>query len=505
MLLARPVWALVAALFSGALQPLAFAPFGFWPLGLVSVGLLHWLWHNARPWHAWQLGFYFGLGFFGLGLSWIFISIHRFGDAPVLLAAFFTLLLVIFLSFLIGLGGYLQRKFYKQSSPLSSTLAFASIWVLVELVRSTVLGGFPWLLLGNSAIDSPLKYFAPAIGVYGLSWILAFLGAACGLLVSQAKSPSKTYLFILVALFCLGGYGLSFLNKTENAGPPLKVSLIQGNIKPMDKFLLLNPINTVWQTYGRLSQTAWSQDLIVWPENAIPVPYNQASLLLDALSSHAHVAHNTVIVGIPKDHDALNDAYYNTLVALDHNTQFYYKRHLVPFGEFLPLDKWLRGLIDFFDLPMSNFKPGPAIQPLIRVKHAWLAPYICYEMAFPELVRKSLGNAGIIITLSEDGWFGDSLGPHQNLEIARMRALETGRPVIRATTSGISAFIDSQGRVLSQSAQFEEAVLQGLVYPQSGTTGWVKLGLPFILASCFAILLFLKLYPWIRKSKLLSV
>jgi len=499
-----PVPAFSLALFAGALLPLAFAPFGFWPLGILALALLQWLWHHASPLRAWQLGFCFGLSFFGFGVSWVFISIHRYGNAPLPLAAFLTLAFVFILAQFIGWGGYLQRKFFSTSRPIITALTFASLWVFAELARSTVFGGFPWLLLGNSSIDSPLRHYAPLVGVYGLSYLFAFhssLFASLGSgISSRKKHRERTIIIVLLAGSYLGALGLSHHSFTKSHGQPLSASLIQGNIKPMDKFLFADPINAVWQTYGRLSQNEWSQDLIVWPENAIPLPYDFASALIEAIKEKIqpklHQAQSTVIIGIPKAINEKNEEHYNTLLTLGDKTEFYFKRQLVPFGEFLPLDRWLRGLVDFFDLPMSNFVSGPDIQPLIHIKHTRLAPFICYEMAYPELVRQSLGNAEMMITLSEDGWFGDSLGPHQHLEIARMRALETGLPIIRATTSGISAFIGSKGEVLSQSPQFTEAVLKGVLYPHTGKTPWTQLGLPFIISSCFLILLLAKLFLW---------
>jgi len=275
--------------------------------------------------------------------------------------------------------------------------------------------------------------------------------------------------------------------------------MIQGNLKPNDKFLLSNPIETTWQVYGKPTFQDTSADLILWPENALPLqlPESQGFInRLDGLATYHNIA---LIIGLPVQATANN--YYNSLLAVGDGQGLYRKKHLVPFGEYLPFNRWLRGLINFFDIPMSDFIKGPDDQDDFKIPNMRLLPLICYEIAYPNYVREQVQNkrAEAIITSTEDGWFGKSWGPHQHLQIAKMRALETGRYVLRSTTSGISAIIDHTGHIIKQSPQFKPFVLKGRFVDRTGLTPWVEFGLfPLFTLLCFLILL--SLFMKIRKA-----
>ncbi|MBP6104746.1 MAG: apolipoprotein N-acyltransferase [Gammaproteobacteria bacterium] len=468
------------AVLSGALLPLAFAPYSIWPLAMVSPALLFWLWQKtANPKSACALGFSFGLGFFGTGVSWVFVSIHHYGNTSLPLAVLITTLFVMVLALFIAAQGYVSKRFFDPRLPSLQYLAFPGLWVGFEWLRSVVLSGFPWLYLGYAGLDTPLAGYGPLGSVYTISWIFALHSVALRILCSGSRQQ-KSAAACVIALLWIGGATLQAHPFVEALPKTYGVSLVQGNVEPFDKFTREDPIGSTEKIYGALTHTHWNDDLIIWPEGAIPLPLPYADAYVKHLDEQARQHNATFISGIQVIDAAGYD--YNTLIALGLGQGLYHKVHLVPFGDFLPFDAWLRGLIGFFDLPMSSFKAGPKNQPLIYTPTLRLNPLICYEIAFPEQVRHTLRNADAIINVSEDGWFGRSLGPHQHLQIARMRALETGRTVLRATTSGLTAIIDPFGHIVAQAPPFKATVLSGTFHAMRGTTPWIRGGLwPLVL------------------------
>jgi apolipoprotein N-acyltransferase len=492
---------------AGLILPLAFAPFSLWPLSIISLLLLLRFWQNASPKAAFFSGWIYGIGCYGAGVSWVFISIHRYGNTNIPLSLFITAIFIIFLGLFPALQGYLLKKFYKNNSLKLNLIGFPSSWVLCEILRSWIFTGFPWLLVGLSQINSPLKYYAPIGGVYIISFLCAL--SAGLLLIVFRRTPFSTLLrkvfslrenffssregrarfsgtdggykkyiiFLLTIWLC--GWGLGNVNWTQPNNTQHSVSLIQGNINPNDKFLLKDPIKVTNDIYGQLTVKHSDSELVIWPENSLPVPIPFASDFIKQLDKFSKQKNFSLILGVPSAIPNDSDHYYNSIIGLGQAKGQYHKQHLVPFGEYLPLDRWLRGLINFFNIPMSNFKPGPPQSSNITIPGLKLLPLICYEIAYPQKVRNDLlsSAANVILTISEDGWFGDSFGPHQHLDIARMRALETGRYVIRSTTNGISAIIDTNGNILQQSPQFIQHVLTASFKDFTGFTPWVKIGL----------------------------
>lgn len=469
----------IISIISGALLPLAFAPLNFWPLGLLSPALQLALWQNRQvtPKRAFWLGWGYGLGMFGVGVSWVFVSIHRFGNTEVPLAVLITTILVTFLALFPALQGYFLKRYFRGSRAQLYFLGFPSLWVLFEWLRSIAFTGFPWLFLGYTQLETPLSGFAPLFSVYGVSFAVALSAGALMAVVGGIKdrsSPVNKGLLILCLLWG-GGQLLTIPQWTQNFGRLYTVSLVQGNIPLLQKFNQKDPFVALENSYGKLTQPYLGRDLILWPESAIPIPLPHSKAYLEKLSQQIKNHGSTLIAGI----QVINGKreYHNSLIALGNGHGLYHKHHLLPYGDYLPFESKLRGLINFFDLPMSSFSPGSKHQASITAGALELNPNICYEIAFPELVRDTLGKAEAIITLSEDGWFGDSWGPHQHLQIARMRALETGRPVLRATTSGITAIIDSKGKLQATIPQFQAGVLDGSFQPMQGRTPWMILGL----------------------------
>ncbi len=506
MFLNRSHVPLVLALLTGAILPLAFAPYQLWWLAVLSPTALLWFWKDASPKQALQLGFCYGLGFFGVGVSWVYVSIHYFGQTDVPLALFITALFIIILALFPALNGYILKQLYPNPKPNFALclVGFPSSWVLFEWIRSWIFSGFPWLYLGYTQIDTFLSNYAPILSVYGISLAIVFSSGCIVAIINIPKKENFKLRQLLPLLFLCGvwggGYYLDKLQLTKpwtySEGPVQTVALIQGNINPLEKFPDNNPIFATDQIYGPLTENQWWLDLIIWPESAIPLPLPDAQDYINFLDKKAKAHNITFITGLQVIN---NHNYYNAMIALGNNSSpLYYKRHLVPFGEYLPFDKLLRGLINFFDLPMSDFLEGPDDQPLLKSGNLRIEPLICYEIAFPELVRSSLKDANVIVNISEDGWFGRSWGPYQHLQIARMRALETNRYVLRATTSGISAIIDPKGKIVSASPQFKAMALNGSFQGMAGQTPWVQIGLWPLLG--FLIVIFM-LFAFINKTR----
>ena len=489
-----PDWQrLLLLLLAGATLPLAFAPFELFPLAFLAPIPLFATWLNSKPRQALASGFAFGLGQFGVGTSWVYVAIHDFGHSIAPVAALLTLLFVAVLAAVPALVGFLAARFAPQrrTPVLMLLLWLPALWTLGEWFRGWFLTGFPWLNLGYSQIDYPLGGYAPILGVYGLSWLCA-LSAGSLLWLWQARLQALRLVLPLWLLVWGGGALLGTVAWTEPMGEPVRVTLIQGNVPQSTKW---DPeaIRTRLETYADLTQQHFDDsDLIIWPENAVTVFYRDIKeAFFDGLAEDARATGTDLILGVPLlDDDGIR--YYTTMMSLGSSHGFYRKRHLVPFGEFLPLEGLLRGMIRFFDLPMSSFSPGPKEQPLLQVAGHKVAATVCYEDAFGEEMIDFLPEASMLVNGSNNAWYGDSLAPHQHLQISRMRALETGRPMLRATTNGISALIDEKGKIQLRSGQFRTEMLSDRVQPMQGATPYVRWG------NWPVVVLLLLLVAWVR-------
>lgn len=463
---------------SGGLLAFAFAPFQLWPFAILSPAYLLWLWQNPQltstPRKAFYVGTLFGLGMYGFGVSWVFVSIHRYGNTDIPLSIFITALLITGFALLMGLQGYLLKCFLKKQSAIVCLLGFPCLWVFFEWGKSILFTGFPWLFLGNTQLSTPLCGYAPIGSVYLVSLAVAVSSGAIIAFINGRCSVKIGTSILFIAMWGIG-YGLYLHEWVQSSEREYTASLVQGNVAPLDKFTQQDPIQSARNIYGQLSKEHWDSSLVIWPENAITYPLPFVEPFLHELSNIAQAHNATLITGLQTVVN--NTDYYNSMIALGRGKGLYHKRHLLPFGEFLPFEHILRGLINFFNIPMSNFIEGSMDQDFLTAGDLKIAPLICYEIAFPELVRESIKNTHIIVTLTEDGWFGDSWGPHQHLEIARMRALETGKPILRAATSGISAYINEKGQVINTIPQFQPLVLTTMFTVTKGTTPWVRIGI----------------------------
>ena len=500
-----PDWQrLLLLLLAGAALPLAFAPFEFFPLAFLAPIPLFAAWLNAGPRQALASGFAFGVGQFGVGVSWVYVAIHDFGHSPAAVAGLLTLAFVAVLAMVPALVGYLAVRLAPQGGQgwgpqLRLLLWLPAWWTLGEWFRGWFLTGFPWLNLGYSQIDSPLGGYAPVLGVYGVGGLCALSAGSLLWLWLGRREALRTVLPILLLVWG-GGALLQAVSWSEPHGPPVRVTLIQGNVPQSTKW---DPaaIRTRLERYAELTRQHFDDsDLIIWPENAVTVFYRDIKeAFFDGLAEDARATDTDLILGVPLlDEDGVR--YYTTMMSLGSNHGFYRKRHLVPFGEFLPLEGMLRGVIRFFDMPMSSFSPGPGKQPLLLVAGNRVAASVCYEDAFGEEVIDFLPEASMLVNGSNNAWYGDSLAPHQHLQISRMRALETGRPMLRVTTNGISALIDEKGKIQLRSGQFRTEMLSDSVQPMQGATPYVRWGNWPVVMLLLALVAGIRLFRYGRKG-----
>lgn len=465
---------LLLALLAGASATAALAPFDFVWLAPVAPLLLFLILQNAPQHQSLLLGWIFGVGFFGAGASWVFVSISEHSATPLPIAVLLTALFVMGLALLYMLQAWIWKRWFSGSW---GALSFIGLWILGEWLRSWLFTGFPWLYLGYATLDTPLAALAPIGGV----WLNSLIVSACGILLLELVRDGRwsarvSYLILLV----LPWAGLPFLNQqwTKPHGELLKVTLIQADIDQETKW---DPGHreTILARYEALTLPHSGDDLIIWPETAIPTFFSRAAPQLEPLLQQLDNDGSTLISGLPTstlDPDNQRRQYHNSLAVLSNGSGVYHKQRLVPFGEYVPLEDYLRGTLEFFNLPMSSFSLPKHDQPLLTVNGYKLSAAICYEIAYPELVRVSGQQADIILTVSNDTWFGQSIAPAQHMQIARMRALENQRWIIRGTNNGISGFIDPTGKVTEQAPRYTQATLNGSVQARQGLTPYQQYG-----------------------------
>lgn len=471
---------LLLAALAGGLMPLAYAPFGLWPLALLALAGLLVLAMPGTARQAAAQGYLFGLAWFGGGLYWIFISCYRYGNMDAASATLVTMALVAYLAlFPAAALGVAKRVGGVGGAFL---VAATGTLGLAEWLRSWLLTGFPWLAPGYSQIDSPLGAFAPLAGVAGVGLALT---AAAALSVYLCNWTWRRWPAALMFLaLTTGGLALDRIDWTRPAGPPVRVALVQGNVEQQMKW---DPayFEATLQRYRQLSAAQFDADVVIWPENAVPALPSQVDPgYFAALRVAAGRA--ALLIGMPTE-DA-DGRYYNALVQLTGAGGEYRKRHLVPFGEYVPLKNQIGPVLDLLAVPMSDFSTGGADQPLLTIGESRVGASVCYEILFPQEQRAGAA-ADWLINISNDAWFGDSIAPPQHLDIARMRARELSRPIARATNTGLTAIIDHRGRVTARAAPFGETVLRGELVPQSGFTPFARFGETPVTLLCLALCL----------------
>jgi apolipoprotein N-acyltransferase len=346
--------------------------------------------------------------------------------------------------------------------------------------------GFPWLSVGYGQIDGPLAAWAPLLGVHGISLLVLLCAGALALLLAGELRARLAGLLVL-GLIGGGTVLLGGQQWTVPAGEPLDVALLQGGIT-QDRKWLAEELESTKALYSELSIGLDQADLIIWPEAAIPALAHEVEDYLTAFAELARARRQTIVLGI-LTYEFDTDAFYNSLLMIGEGAGLYNKRHLVPFGEYFPVPGFIRNMLRLMNLPYQDINAGAARQSPLRMPGVALAPTICYEDVFGTELRSFLPEAGLLINVSNDAWFGDSIAPHQHLQMARFRALESGRYMLRSTNTGITAIIDARGRVVERGKQFGVAVVTGSAQPFSGATPWVRFGNMPVLAACLLLLL----------------
>ena len=462
------------ALGAGAMLPLALAPFDFAPLMLVAAGTLFWVLRRTQTRRgAFWAGWLFGVGKYGVGASWIYVSIHVFGAASPPLAAGLVALFVAGLALfngLLGVAFHLLGRLGERPNPLVDVALFAVLWTALEWGLTWFLTGFPWLFAGYAFIDTPLVGWAPVGGVLSMSFVVALTAASLVVLPTLASWHVRLLAFAVPATLWVAGWALQSVSWTQR-GDARTVALVQANV-PQDAKWDRRRLAEWKARYRELSAPVRDRDIVVWPEAAIPDYHHLARDFIDETvqGMSGDLVQGTVLVSDADDAGA--PTIYNAAVSSGGGV--YHKRRLVPFGDYVPLASVLRGLIAFFDLPMSRSAAGEAAQPLLRAAGFDLAMAICYEIAYPSAVAEHGRGADALVTVSNDTWFGASIGPLQHAQMARMRAIENGKYLLRATNNGVTAIIDERGAVVGELPQFQQGVLAGEVRATVGTTPYAQ-------------------------------
>ena len=479
---------LMAAAAAGACLPLAFAPFGVSSLAVISPALLWLLWDRVPARQAAWLGFCWGAGAFLAGTYWLYISIHIFGQAPAPLAIVLMLALVTIMAGYTALLGFLHARAVVRGG-WSWFVLLPSGWVLMEWLRGWLFSGFPWLSLGYAFSDGWLAAYGPVLGVYGISLAAALLAGA-GVALIGGGARERILALTLGAMILGGGVVLAQKNWVAPGERELRVALIQGAVA-QDRKWLPEELEPTKDLYRKLTREVLDRDLIIWPEAAIPAIVHEELDYLEAMRLEA-TSHGAAIMLGMLERDPESGRYYNALLVLDEPPGIYRKRHLVPFGEYFPVPEFVRHWMRLMSLPYVDIAAGDATPEPLSVAGLQAAASICYEDAFGAEQRVFLPEADVLINVSNDAWFGDSIAPHQHLQMARMRAIEAGRYLLRATNTGISAVIAPDGRVIDTSPQFETDVLTASIRPYTGSTPFVIIGngwlLVLVLAGLGAVL-----------------
>lgn len=452
------------AFLAGAASVFAFAPFGLEPLAFLTLALLIHFWIDAPPRRCAWLGFWFGLGLFGAGVSWVYVSLSRFGGMPPVLAGIATALFCAFLALFPAAAGWMQARIPAPAG-IRACLLIPAAWVLFEWTLTWIFTGFPWLAIGYTAAGWPLQGYAPLGGVYAVSFVTV---AIAGMLWLVAQHRPM----FLIAIVAVVGVGeaLRRVEWSQKAGEPVSVALLQGNIEQEMKFRPERAA-TILLTYARLAEGTRAR-LVIFPETALPAFLDRIDpAYLALLESVGKRNQGDLLVGVPFRR---GEEYYNSVVSLGTSPrQLYHKVHLVPFGEFVP--PGFGWTLSVLSIPLSDFSRGAPERAPLEVAGQRVAVNICYEDVFGAEMARSLPEATMLVNVSNVAWFGDSLAPAQHLAIARLRAIETGRMHLTATNSGITAAIDRDGRVLKRLPQFTEDRLEIEAQGYTGATPYVKL------------------------------
>jgi apolipoprotein N-acyltransferase len=474
----------LCALIAGILLTLSFAPFNYSGLALMALAFLFASWRNSSAKRAALRGYLFGLGSFGSGVSWVYISMHDFGGAGAFGSGLMTGLFSAFWALFPALAGYFSGKIQGAGRIIRMPI----IWILIEYLRGYwLLNGFPWFQIAYSQLETPLAGYIPILGVYGTGFIVALTASivveifrkTVQLCRGDFGRPRrlKSPLQLIITLAILWGVGSLLRNQawTHEVGSPIRISMIQGNIGQDQKWRPENKINTLLK-YKRMTEAHWDSNVIIWPETAIPAYLDQVKENFLAPLANDAKRHNTdLIISVPVQEQSPTKN-FNAVITLGKEEGMYRKIHLLPFGEYLPLQPLSGFVLNLIHIRLGNFTPGAINQPLLKAGGYPFITLICYEDAFGDLSIKGLPDAAFLVNVTNDGWFGDTIEPHQHMQMARMRAMETGRFLLRSTNTGVTAIVSPKGEIIHQALLFQETVLTGTIKPMGGMTPYAKWG-----------------------------
>jgi apolipoprotein N-acyltransferase len=479
-------WQLASPLI-GVLMTLAFAPYGFSYGAILALMFLYQSWLKLSVKQAVISCYLFGLGLFGSGIWWIYVSVHDAGGADPVSAVLLTLLAVAFFALFPALTAGLAVRVLKSQVVLLRVFAAALLWVVIEYFRGyCLLNGFPWLQIAYSQLSTPLAGFAPLIGVYGIGFVLA-ISAFSAVEILRRKLMPWFGLTMLLVIWA-GGSWLKTVQWTQAAGEPIKITLVQGNVSQTQKWLPNQKLNTL-QLYQSLTEQHWDSQVIIWPETAIPAFLSQVKqFYLEPLAAAAHEHGVDLVVSLPSGE---GKQYFNSVLNVSDLQTLYHKNHLLPFGEYLPLQPLSGWILDLIEIPLGSFTAGGDKQPLLTAGGHRFVTTICYEDAFGELVARQVADAAYLVNVTNDAWFGDTSQPHQHMQMAQMRALETGRYLVRATNTGTTGFVAPDGSIIQQAPLFTTTTLTDSIVPMTGLTPYAKWGDETVFAGLIGLVLVL--------------
>ncbi len=473
------------ALGAGALLACGFAPLQWWPLAVVCPAVLMWLWEGVEAREAAWLGFCFNAGTFAAGTYWLYVSIHIFGEAPLYVAVFLMVALVAIMGLYQAALGYIVGRWLPVTGALRWLVAVPAAWLLMEWWRGWFLSGFSWLSLGYSQTDTWLGSLAPVAGVYGISAVLLVCSGALVAFVRGSRNTRLAAAVVFVVPWIAGAF-LRPVEWTHPSGPAVSVAVVQGSI-PQDQKWQDSNRQTTLDLYQRLTETTLGTRLIVWPESAPPDLANELVSWITGMYREAYTHHSALVFGVVRASDD-GENYYNSVLALDKQLTWYSKNHLVPFAEFFPVPPFVRSWLRLHSLPYSDFTRGGDDQPPLPAAGLKLGATICYEDAYGSSMIKVLRSADALVNVTNDAWFGHSTARHQHFQIARLRAMEAGRYLIRAANDGISGIIGPHGEVIARAPEFTPYVLKSSVTPMLGLTPYAGVGNWPIVSLCAAAL-----------------
>lgn len=454
---------------AGLIAPFGFAPFHIPGLILLSLAFLYSSLQNCSRKQGFSLGFFYGMGYFGFGVSWVIVSIHDYGQLNYFLAGLITLIFIMYLALFPALVAYLYKMLEFKNRKLVSLTLFCVLWCLSEYCRATLFTGFPWLSVGTPLIDTPIKYIAPILGIYGLSLVCVLIAALLTLAVTQ-NSANRYYYLITIVLILIGPMLCKNISWSQIKKEPISIGAVQANLSMRDKWdeaLFWNLLKYYENSINKLL----GKQLIILPESAIPLPASYLDKYLLKLNNKALKAKSALMLGILQPTNDSETNYYNSVITLGQAKGKKLKRHLVPFGEYIP--KPLVTINHWLNLPEPNLLPGKRKQSLIRIENHPIASLICYEIAYPNILREQMPQAQWIVSISDNGWFGHSLASYQQLQMAQILSLLTGRYQVVVNNDGLSSVIDANGDIIESLPPFSPGLLESSVFPAEGLTPWI--------------------------------